>query len=71
MIVEGCIVSECVFLYSNFVRLCVRFMMVVADQLGIRVFLWEGFPFFKKCRTKRESSLFPKINITRKSFTHC
>ena len=48
--------SECVFLYSSFVLFCVRFRMAVGDQLANRVFR-EGFPYFKYCRTKSESSL--------------
>jgi hypothetical protein len=65
--------SECVFLYSSFVLFCVRFRMAVGDQLVKRVFR-EEFPYFKYCRTKSKSSLlflFPKVNIARKSFTHC
>ena len=34
--------SECVFLYSSFVRLCARFRMVVGDQLAIG-FSRKGF----------------------------
>ena len=47
--------SECVFLYSSFVRLCVRFRRVVGNQLAIMVFR-EGFPYYKYCRTKSKSS---------------
>jgi hypothetical protein len=28
--------------------------MVVGDQLAIRVF-WEGFPYFKYCRTRAKA----------------
>ncbi len=50
------VMPECVFLYSSFVRLCVLFRMAVGDQLAIRVFR-EGFPYFKYCKNKGESSL--------------
>ena len=35
-------VSECVFLYSSFVQLCVQFRMAVGNQLANRVFVEKG-----------------------------
>ena len=51
-----CLVAECGFLYSSFVRLCVRFRMAFGNQLAMRVFR-EGFPYFKYYRTESKSSL--------------
>ena len=61
--------SECVFLYSSFVLFCVRFRMAVGDQLANRVFR-EGFPFLNTVEVRAKAH-FPKVNIARKSFTHC
>jgi len=63
-------VSDYVFLYSSFILLCVRFRMAIGNQLTNRVFR-EGFPFFKYIVELRAKAHFPKVNIARKSFTHC
>jgi len=56
-------VSECVFLYSSFVLLCiVWFRMAVVDCLLIRVF-WARFPYLNIVELRAKAHSFLKLTL--------